>query len=116
MDPNQPRSLDLQMFQSIANTVTMVMAELKRIKDSDELKDILQKGQDVFETIKDAAQDAASDVNDMIVLALQIYDKSLLRSRNLIEVKDIAAITNRAELIDQVLVRVQNPEPVLFAA
>ncbi len=107
----QARSLDtLEILQNVAYVTTNVFAEMKRICESEELDNILHKGQNAISIVTDAGQAAADEVQDMILLALQIYEKSLLRGRSLDSpaYRNLDEIDSRDQLIEQALIRVES--------
>jgi hypothetical protein len=75
------------------------MAEVSRVKNSIEMAQIIKKGVNVVGTSQDAVAAIRSDVTDIIALSLELYDKSLLRSRTLDAPKAPMDIQTREDLL-----------------
>jgi len=110
MNKQQPRRLDLKFFKKIAETVTDIVEEVKRVKSSEEFGQLISEGEETYTTVKDAVEDASGNVKEMIALALELYETSKLRSRSLAQVMPLEQIATREDFIQQAVIRLRSLE------
>jgi len=89
-------------LEKIIEIVMQVVDDVQRVKGSAELQQILKHGKDAADEIVDTTVNVADDVQEMMKLALELYDSLNRKSRALTpnDIKPLSAMQSREDILN----------------